>query len=1228
MSFSISLVRLPAIRKTRRPNSAQPAVLVSANEDCAAPNIWEGLIMRHTFFSLRVILLGLFLLFLTTTANAQFRAGVQGSVTDAQGGAVVGATITLTSKETNKTQQAITSDEGFYRFQGLPPGSYTITVEQTGFNKKTLESVVVNAESVEGVNITLEAAGVTAAVTVTDVLAPPLETENANIDKAITTQEVKQLPQFGRDPYNLVRLTPGVFGEGARGGTGEASNLPNQPGPGGSNRSIFQTENQVQVSANGQRVTSNNFQIDGTSVNSLTHGGAAVITPNQESVKEVRVIANTYSAEYGRNSGAQILTVSQNGTNDFHGSLFLKNDSPGLNSFNKYGGFSANTNGTPLPPKRVNQHLNQFGGSLGGPIPIPRFGEDNGPGFKLGRDKAFFFLSYEALRSSNPDTFNSFIETPDYRALVQQLRPGSIAATILGSPGIAPRVISVIPVPCTAAGFGANDPGCRQVAGGLDIGSPTGARGQYVLSSNSIGGGLDNIPDIQFAQIALPNTSQGNQYNLRLDFNPTNKDTLTISGYRSRFFAAQSNQASNSRPMADVTTNPANSLVTVTYIRTLSPTLLNEARFNATRFGFNELQSSASTNFGIPNIQIESFGLPGTLNKVIQIGAPYSETTPGVFAENTFEFRDTLRKVLGNQGLSFGLEIRKEQDNNNLVGAARPLYTFGGLFNFANDTPLFYQIAANPQTGGAPVTQRYFRSSTYGAFIQDDWKFRPNVSLNLGLRWEYFSPPSEKGNTLSNLVLGPPGQELTGARIVNGLSQLYPPDRNNFAPRFGFAFSPSKVLGIETADKFVLRGGFGVAYNRIPLVDFTNVRANPPYEARYTICCGTAAPPGDFSTPFAGGQILYALGANNTPFSYPANPALILNFNSQGIPTNTQSGTKTVEIYGAPAKVPTPYVYEYSLEGQYSLTRNLTAEVGYQGSSSHKFIRLVNQRFIYANDPNDFFATGVFFPTADANASYNALLATLTQRFSRGLQFSANYRFSKSTDIVSSDEVGAPTNPTFPLDVRQERGPSDFDVRHSFVASAIYDLPIFRNHKDALGAILGGWQLSTIATYHTGFPWTPVVGNCPSTNRPVVCPARPTAYFGGAGTDTSNQPFLIGSSASNFPGGASRFFSTVGATGFGPTAGLLPGIGRNSFRGPRYRDVDLTLSKRFGLARLFNEGSNLEIRANFFNVFNILNLQPFGFDTDSTHVDRPATFGRSAGGLAGRVIEFQGRFNF
>jgi hypothetical protein len=1158
--------------------------------------------MQTIKLSLRVAGCTLLLLFLSSSASAQFKAGIQGTIKDTAGALVPQAKVTLTNTETGKSQEATASDEGFYRLSGLAPGKYKLTVEKSGYKQKVFDDVAVSAEAVQGLDIELEPGEVSATVTVSQQTEQTLETENANLDKGITTTEVRALPQFGRDPYELTRLTPGVFGDGARSGTGGSISLPNTAGPGGSSRSIFQTENQPQISANGQRITSNNYQIDGTSVNSLTNGGAAVITPNQESVKEVRVIANVYSAEYGRNSGAQVLVVSQNGTNEFHGSLFLKNNSPGLNAFNKYGG----PNGA--APIRVNQHLNQFGGSLGGPLHLPRFGE-GGRAYWSGKDRAFFFFSYEGLRSSNTDTVNAFVETAEFRQLVIQSRPGSIAARILGAPGIAPRIVGVIPVTCTFAGFNAGN--CTQLAGGLDIGGLQGAQGQYISFGN-LNGTRDGIPDIQFAQLSVPTTSRGNQFNPRFDINLSDKDTLTFGSYVTRFRGLGGDAGGRSRPMGDIFTAPQNLFGMVTWNRTISATLLNEARFNATRFSFNEVESSSSTNFGIPRIEIETLPFDR-----IRFGAPWAETTPGIFAENTFEFRDTLRWVHGNQAWSFGGEVRKEQDNNDLSGGSRPLYTFAGLFNFANDAPLFYQINADPRTGGPAQSKRAFRSATYAFFGQNDWKLRPNLTVNLGLRWEYFSPPSEKNGILSNLVLGPPGQELTAARLVT-VDQLFPPDKNNFAPRLGFAYSPNfgeSLHGLLNENKMVIRGGAGIMYNRIPLLEYNNTRGNPPFFARYAVCCGTSA--ADFSTPFNGGEILYALGANNSPFSYPANPALRMTFNANGIPTNLPAGSG-VEIWGAPSEVPTTYVYTYSLEGQYSLPGKLVTEVAYQGSASRKLVRLVNERLIFTGG-NVF--SNVLFPTPDTDASYNAMIARLTRRYSRGFQFDAIYRWSKSHDIVSYEGPTALTNPTFVLDVQQERGPSDFDVRHHFVASGLWDLPIFRNRKDAVGRVFGGWEVSSIVTAHTGFPWTPVVGNCPSTNLPVNCPARPTAFSGGAGTDTSNNAFITGS---NFPGGGTAFFSTLGATGFGASAGLLPAIGRNSFRGPRYFDVDMALSKKFGL---FGEGRFLEVKANFFNVFNILNLQPFNFASPSTTVTN-SLFGRAEKGLAGRVIEFQGRIQF
>jgi len=789
--------------------------------------------MRHKLlFSFRVVLRALIMVSLASIASAQFRASIQGTVTDASGAVVSGATVTLTNQETNKSQQTTTSDEGFYRVSGLAPGRYTVSAEVSGFKKKVLQDVVINAEQTEGINLTLEAGEVTESVTITaGSQATQLETEHANIDRAITTQEIRRIPQAGRDPYELIRLTPGVFGDSARGANGNSTNLPNTTGPGGSNSSIFQTENQVPISANGQRVSANNFQIDGVSVNSLAHGGAAVVTPNQESVKEMRVISSAYSAEYGRNTGAQIQVVSQNGTNDFHGSAVFKYNDPGLNAFNKFGDIFG------APPQRVNRRFRQYGGSLGG---------------RIIRDKLFFFFSYEGARENSNSTVSRFVETPEFRQLITSQRSGSQIARVFGSSGIEPRISSIVPATC--ADFISQNRPCRVINGRLDIGSPTGSTGQYVGLGNPGGGGLDNVPDLELAVIGLPNQLRGNQYNTRIDFSPSTNNQFAVSTYFTKRNDLNSDLGAQGRPIADLRFRPLNSAATLTWIHTISATTLNEARANFTRFAANQVQDSSNTNFGIPRIEVEGLPLnpPG---ERIRFGAPRAETTPGVFAQNTFEVRDTLTKVVSTHALRFGIEIRKEQNNNNLVGGARPLFSFSGLFNLANETPIFESINTDPTTGLPADAQRYFRTSDYGFFVQDDWKVRPNFTLNIGLRYEIFTPLKEKEGRITNLVF-PPGSLGESQAVIQ--RQLFGTDYNNLSPRFGFAWNPGFLN-----EKLVVRGGFGLAYNRIPGTLFANTAGNPPFFARNNICCGTAST--DFGSPFVGGRILFALGANESP---------------------------------------------------------------------------------------------------------------------------------------------------------------------------------------------------------------------------------------------------------------------------------------------------------------------------------------------------------------------------
>ncbi len=839
------------------------------------------------------VLISIVLLFSPILIWAQFRAGIQGVVSDSSGRVVPGATVTLTNNETQRSQKAQTSGEGFYSFSRLPPGTYTISAEKQGFQRQSIPNIILHGEEVQGQNVTLAPGDVTQTVTVTETVNPGLETENADVGKSITTAEVLRLPQFGRDPYELLRITPGVFSDGARGGGGGAANLPNVTGPGGSNNSIFQTENQVSAAAAGQRVSENNFEIDGVSVNSLGWGGAAVVTPNQESVKEIRVSSESYSAESGRDAGAQISVVSQNGTNVIHGSGVFKYNDPIFDAYNKYGGYN-------LPPTRVNQLYRQFGMSIGGPIV---------------KNRLFYFFSYEGLRNNSVNYVNQWIETPQYRQAVIAMRPGGIAAQILNAPGELPRVVSVANVPCPS-GFASGT--CQQVQGGLDIGSISGTRGAYVSGT---GGGLDGVPDVQFAQLASPSNVNANQYNGRVDYSRGN-DTFAVSMYFTHLDEVAADDPGRDRPIGDLPFTPLNSAATVTYNHIFSPTLLNEARANMTRFASNQLAAASNANFQIPRIEIESLPFDR-----IRWGAPQGDTTPSKLAQNTYEFRDILSWVHGNSVMKFGGEVRKEQDNSDLLGGARPLYSFTGMFNFANDAPVFEQINANPVTGAPADAQRYFRTSTYALFMEDDWKVTPQLTLNLGLRWEYFTPLREKYNDLSNLFLG--SQYLLNAKVVP-VNELSRPDRNNFGPRFGFAYNPPAFN-----KNLVWRGGFGVYYSRIYDDLLSNVRGNPPNFARYSLCCGTA------STPYDNGIIQLALGTSNSPASYPINPALAAGINPA---TGTPNGAG-VEIYGAPSNLPNAYAYIYSMEFQYKLPSQFVATVGYQGSADRKLIRLGEPEF-------------------------------------------------------------------------------------------------------------------------------------------------------------------------------------------------------------------------------------------------------------------------------------------
>ncbi|HLH05064.1 MAG TPA: TonB-dependent receptor [Bryobacteraceae bacterium] len=1129
-----------------------------------------------------------FLLF-AVSLHAQFRGGFQGTVTDPSGAVVPDAKVTVTNADTNISRDTTTNGDGVYSVPGLGPGRYNIKVEKTGFTTRVLNDITLVSEQIQSQDVQLQVGQETAqTVTVTASEGPALDTENATISGTFSSRVVQALPTFGRDPFQVAALAPGTFGESnARNASGNATqNLPGSAGPGGTSASssIFQTENQVQIVANGTRNSSNNFQVDGTSVNSLAWGGAAVITPNKEAVKEVTVAPNSYSAETGRNSGAQVLLVTQNGTNSFHGSALMKFDRPGLNAYQRWNG----PNGAPVT--RDTDRFNQWAGSLGGPII---------------KNRLFFFFSYETLRDQTNTLATGWYETPQF--LQSAATAGSIASKLFSYPGEGVSGYQIIPEPCSFAGISP----CKAIYSngtyqGLDIGSPLkkvalGAQDPSYVSPAvpGSGGGLDGVPDLMYVQTSSPFSAVPQQYNGRMDFQATNKDLITFSTYYvpndSTFYNGPARAANLWH------SDRLNETAALLWNHTFAPAWINEARFNVTRWFFNEISSNPQEPWGLPTDNIDSLGTASPQF----LGAP----GPGVFYQTTYNYRDTVSTVQGNHSLKAGVDIYFEQDNDTQAYAGRPSYSFRNLWDLANDAPYLESGNFDPRTGRPTSETRYIRSSIWAGFIQDDWKPKPNLTLNLGLRWEYFTPVSEKYNDISNVLLGSLPDPLTGVHLKVG-GDLYQASKNNWGPQFGFAWRPN-----PNSEKFVVRGGFGIGYNRMQEAITLNGRSNPPLVT---------------SLSFNPSKLLYQVPSNvNQFYNWPVNPNAIQTFDpTTGLPL----GSGALNLTGFPSFLPTPMTYRYSLQTEYQLPANWAAKIGYQGSDSHHLTIQNNYNLNFA--PLNPQIANLYFFTNEANATYNALLTELEHRFANNFQLDFQYRWSRTIDMGSNDYYLG----EYPFGNQYRRGLADFDVAHNIKLYGSYQPSFWKGHG-LLGKLLGGWEISGILNWHTGFPWTPEYNNITGNNLVYQNSGynilRPGAVIAPYGTNYSNSNFMT---TGNFPNGGLAYFTPPAYTpvtgSFPASFGIppAPSVGRNFLRGPGYFDVDATIQKSFGLPKLpiFGENARFEFRGDIFNIFNKLNLTPFPSSDSAANntLITSSQFGLAQSALGGRVVELQVRFSF
>ncbi len=1146
-----------------------------------------------------------------TPLHSQFRASIQGTVTDPDGGVIPNATLTLTDTETNKTLSATSNASGTFNFNALPPDTFTLTATATGFKSQTVQNVHLNPDQPNAVNVQLPLGEASTTVNVNANTLPTLDTETASINGNISSTQIQHLPSAGRDVFSLVQLAPGVFGDGARGSGGSARNLPGTVGPGGSGTGIFQTENAPQSNVNGSRNDSNGISIDGISTVSAVWGGASVITPTEDSIGNVKVVANAYDAENGRFSGAQVQLTSKTGTNDFHGSAFFRAYRPGLNAYQRYNGpetfLTTNPDGSPATPAdrhllRDNQRANQIGGSIGGPI---------------WKDKVFAFFAYETQRDNSATTTTGWYETSQLRALAPA---GSVAATYLGFPGEAPAASGAPSGTCVGAGLN-EDPTkgpvtCHTVNGGIDIGSPlTGALGRQdpsyqSLQNPGVGSGFDGSPDVALYTTANPTQLTASQYNGRLDANVGSKDHVAFAIYWVPL--SRTNYNGPARAQNFFHHQQINDAYSGIWNHTFSASLLNEARVNDAGYRWNEVTSNPQAPFGLPSSQVDGFGSLTGSSQLSSFGAP----GPSDLNQHSYTYKDVATKILGNHTVKFGGELDRVYYLNNPTYIARPSYTFYNIWNFLNDAPHTESGTFNPATGVPTTNRQDTRVNIWGGFVQDAWKARPNLTLNFGIRYSYFGSYYSKQNNLAVVQFGTGAETYTGINIRRG-GNLTNPQTGNVGPQFGFSYAPERLK-----NRMVLRGGYGLNFNQTEIAILGNGGNNPPFlfNANFANSTPTAADP----------HIIYGTAPTpNTLFGYPANPNATTTFNSANLPV--LGGAYAVAFQ---ARQPTIYTENFSLDTEIDLGRQLVATVGYQGSVS-RHLTLNSQSYVNAfanNQAQNPLLQNVQLFSNTGTANSNALLVGLRHQMVHGIQLNADFQLARSMDTGSQPYYQDP----YPYRPDLAYGRSDFNIGKAFKLYGLWQ-PMLWHGSRAVGQVLNGWSVSGIYNIHTGFPFSSVY-NVSGGNLYYAASGygqlRPASYNGGGGTDRSNAAYEVGRPNRNFANaGANQTYFALPASGINTAAAgttytlpQLPGVSRNAFTGPGYQDLDATVTKAFGLhpGRVIGEHASIEVRADAFNLFNNTNLDNGSVDTNI----QSQTFSQASRGLAARTVNLQARFSF
>lgn len=1043
--------------------------------------------MKHQYI-VRSFVLAILILAFGQIALSQ-TAQVTGRISDASGAVIPSAQVTSTNQKTGLTRESVSNGEGYFTIPLLPPGEYRIAVKKEGFKPVVRPDVALNVEQVARLDFTLETGAVSDTVTITSD-APLMNTETSSVGQVVDNKTVVTLPLNGRNYSQLAVLAPGAT-----------------PNPG--------TRTEDGFSLNGNRLFQNSYQVDGADNNNYIFGvdtnTTQALRPSVDAIQEFKVETANYSAEYGRAAGGVISVAIKSGTNQLHGSAFefLRNDA--LDATN----FFANRNKLRKPPLRYNQ----FGGTIGGPV---------------WKDHTFFFFSYQGTRIRRSNTAVVTVPT------IEQKR-GIFGTTNIYDPA------NVVAGARTQ--FANNTiPDARM--------DPVGKRIAALYPDPNQPGAVNNYASNQ------READNADQYDIRGDhaFSDRNKVFARYSlsdrnSLRSSIFAAPGNGgAFGTAPLIVI---PKAWSVAGGYTRVLTTTIVNELRINFTKNDSDQLttaERSLYDEFGIKGVpQYEGLtGLP-TFNVTNYTGLGDRTFTPNPKQAKIFQINDGVSWTKGAHGLKFGGEFWRMLGYAGTSNQSRSTFTFNGQFTSrvpGTGTGNAIADLLLGQSSAALITTRqivYMSANNYGLYFQDNWKVSPRLTLNLGLRYEYTSRFRERDNRHASFDLNP-GSPTYGTVVLakdgDHLAETFSdPDRNNFAPRLGFAW--------QVTNKTVVRGGGGLFYGGV---------------GYYAVGQTTAASP-----PFF-------LSINFPTASTAAVSSVVL---STGFPTDAVSPTRAVNpAVGAQLRnYPFPTVYQGNLSIERELFGGFVGTVGYVTNSTTHLNGQIDMNAPVpgagAVNPRRPFPTygAINLFTGFGHSSYHSFQAKAERRFRNGFSLLSSYTWSHALDNTQDTEDGnSATIPQNQFNTNIEKGNSTYDLRHRWVNSAIYDLPLAKWAGDSkiARAILGGFQLGGIFVVQGGQPVNPTVaGNPANTTNPV----RPNRLA---------------------DGNLSRGSRTVDRW-FDPAAFALPAAftfgnsGRNVIRAPGLVNLDLLIGRNF----VFTERTRLEFRGEFYNA------------TNSVHFGRP-----------------------